>query len=391
MCRWCLCIGMALILPRDGWGQGIEGPTQEASETRRDADVPLAAIFPRTQWEKIETSIGRGLEWLIREQEPNGSFPGIATGQPAITSLGVMAFLARGHIPGVGRYGANLERAIDFVLACQREDGLLSASEPEGRHVDKAASHGATYNHAIAGLMLCEAYGMTDSVRARRIADGIEQALVFTRTLQTRPKAHASDLGGWRYIRLRWSAAATDSDLSVTGWQLMFFRAAKNAKFDVPERFIDDAMGFVDRCWDPREGVFKYSLIGADNKTSRGVIGVGILCQSMAGRHATDMAQRAGDWLLGHPFRRFGEGIGGGDRFFYSAYYCSQAMAQLGGRYWQGFFPPLVAILLGAQTPSGAWPPEPRRGDAVFGNAYTTALAVLALTPAHQILPVYQR
>jgi hypothetical protein len=103
------------------------------------------------------------------------------------------------------------------------------------------------------------------------------------------------------------------------------------------------------------------------------------------------MAMTAGKWLLEHPFKSFGETFGSGDRFFYSAYYCSQAMAQLGGRFLRGFFPPLVRVLLSSQTQSGAWPEEPRRGNAVFGNAYTTALAVLALTPARQILPVYQR
>ena len=351
----------------------------------------LANALSKDQWLQIERGIDRGLEWLSQQQQADGSFAAPPAAQPAVTSLGVMAFMARGHLPEEGRYGEVLERAIDFVLSCQRADGLLSAAEPGQRHVDKTPSHGATYNHGIAALMLCEAYGMTGANRARRIRLTIEKALDFSRQLQTRPKHYGEDLGGWRYVRLRWTQQSTDSDLSVTGWHLMFYRAAKNAEFDVPESFIDEAMEFVDRCWDPHQGVFRYSLIGGDRKYSRGVVGVGILCQSMAGRHETAMAKTAGEWLLEHPFETFGSGIGTGDRFFYSAYYCSQAMAQLGGRYWREFFPLLARVLMEAQHVSGAWPPEPRRGDSVFGNAYTTALAVLALTPAHQILPVYQR
>lgn len=374
------------------WGNEAQelfgSKAEELIEDERDL---LASIFPNRQWDHIESSIDRALEWLALQQQADGSFPAIAAAQPAVTSLGVMAFLASGHVPEVGVYGEVLEHAIDYVISCQQEDGLLSAAEPAKTHVDKAPSHGATYNHAIAGLMLCEAYGMTGALRSQRIETAVVNGLDFTRRVQTRPKKYSEDLGGWRYIRLRWTAQSTDSDLSVTGWHLMFLRAAKNAEFDVPEGYISDAMTFVDRCWDPSQGVFKYSLIGADNKTSRGVIGVGILCQSMAGRHQTEMAMTAGEWLLDHPFTSFGESFGGGDRFFYSAYYCSQAMAQLGGRFWRGFFPPLVKVLLSSQRRSGAWPEEPRRGDAVFGNAYTTALAVLALTPAHQILPVYQR
>ncbi len=68
-----------------------------------------------------------------------------------------------------------------------------------------------------------------------------------------------------------------------------------------------------------------------------------------------------------------------------------QAMAQLGGRHWRQFFPALVNVLLRSQQPSGEWPPEPYGNDAMFGNAYTTAMAVLSLTPPLQLLPVYQR
>lgn len=121
------------------------------------------------------------------------------------------------------------------------------------------------------------------------------------------------------------------------------------------------------------------------------MVGAGILSLAMAGQHDTPIAQRAGDWLLNYPFRGFGERIGGGDRFFYSTYYCSQAMAQLGGRHWKQFFPSLANVLLRSQQSSGEWPPEPYGADRSFGNTYTTAMAVLSLTPPLQLLPVYQR
>jgi hypothetical protein len=85
------------------------------------------------------------------------------------------------------------------------------------------------------------------------------------------------------------------------------------------------------------------------------------------------------------------ENLGMNDRYFYSAYYCSQAAMQLGGRYWEGIFPPLMKSLLNAQSPDGSWPVELKSGDAIFSNVYTTSLAVLALTPPYQLLPVYQK
>ncbi len=66
-------------------------------------------------------------------------------------------------------------------------------------------------------------------------------------------------------------------------------------------------------------------------------------------------------------------------------------MAQLGGRYWEKFFPSLTDVLVNSQGEDGSWPPEPGKGEAEFGNVYTTALVVLSLTPPYQLLPVYQR
>src|SRR5262245_48071726 len=87
-------------------------------------------------------------------------------------------------------------------------------------------------------------------------------------------------------------------------------------------------VSFVRRLWDPETGAFKYELYeraGLGTRISRGMTGAGILCLSMAGQHHTPMALAAGDWLVAHPFKTFGELIPDRDRFFYGAYYCSQA------------------------------------------------------------------
>jgi hypothetical protein len=138
--------------------------------------------------------------------------------------------------------------------------------------------------------------------------------------------------------------------------------------------------------------MFDYQLRDGDFPApSRGMTGAGILSLSLAGQHQTPMAQAAGEWLLAHPFRQVGELNGQNDRSFYSMYYCSQAAMQLGGRYWEGIYPPIVNVLVRAQNPDGSWPQEYGSGDGVFGRCYSSALAVLALTPAYQLLPVYQR
>ena len=367
-----------------------------AAETNAPADTttnltqtkPLSAVLPPEKWKQLESSVDRGLAWLSQQQQADGSFPSIPQGQPGVTSLCVMAFLSRGHQPGVGPYGEQINRAIDYVLSCQMEDGLFSRLPPEAAHVIYNASHTAGYNHPIAGLMLGEVYGQVTGEREKRVKEAILKALDFTRNLQIRPKG-PEEKGGWRYIRL---AEPTDSDLSTTTWELMFLRSAKNAEFDVPQQYVDEGLAYIARCWDRDTGSFFYTITGNNAYiTSRGLAGVGIVALTMGGHHQTDMAVAAGNFLLNRPFRVFGEiNPSSQERFFYTTYYCSQAAAQLGGRYWEGIFPPLADVLMGAQSADGSWPPE-EGGVGMFGNSLTTAMAVLALTPPLQLLPVYQR
>ncbi len=350
----------------------------------------LAEALPPEKWRQVENSVDHGLAWLATQQAPDGSFSTLPVGQPAITSLCVMAFLSRGHQPGFGPYGQQLNRAIDFVLSCQQEDGLICYLAPGPYFQLGTATQTGAYNHAIAGLMLGEVYGHVSGKRAKQVKAAIAKAIPFTRALQTRPKPYAEDAGGVRYLRLR--EQESDSDLSVTAWQLMFLRSARNAEFKVPQEYMDEGVAYVRRCWDPSRRMFNYIANGKGGPAaSRGMTGAGIVSLSMAGEHNTPIARAAGDWLVAHPYGSFSELVGSYDRFYYSAYYCSQAAAQLGGHYWEKIFPPMVEAFLSVQEANGAFAPEPKQDDARFGRTYTTAMAVLALTPAYQLLPVYQR
>ena len=378
---------LILAAPARGGGGG-PAPGNLVAATAQPK--PLSDVLPAARWRQVENSVDSALAWIATQQAADGSFTTMPSAQPAVTSFCVLAFLSRGHQPGYGPYGQQMEKAIDFVLSCQMDDGLFSYQPPESQHADKRASHTAAYNHAIAGLMLGEVYGHVTGQRMKEVKAAIGKALLFTRALQLRPKKEY-EKGGWRYLRLQ-SSGAIDSDLSVTTWQLLFLRSARNAEFDVPQSYIDAAMGFVHRCWDPGAEMFDYAVQQSGQPSpSRGMTGAGILALSLGGQHQTPMALAAGDWLLAHRFRGLGETIGNWDRPFYSMYYCSQAAVQLGGRYWQGIFPPIVDSLLATQRPDGSWPVEDAQGDGLFGQCYSSALAVLALTPPYQLLPVYQR
>ncbi len=358
-------------------------------------DTPANVLTPDT-WRRVDGSVNRALAWLAAQQQPDGSFQTLPNGQPAVTCLCVLAFMAHGHGPSDGVYGARIERAIDYTVKCQKENGLITLIGPDGpeitRDVEALIGKCAVYNHGISSLTLAEVYGSTKSVDSARIEKVINRSLVATLTMQRWPKDKAADVGGWRYLN---DYDETDSDLSVTGWQLKFLRSARNAGFNVPEQPIDDAVGFVRRCYSARFGGFQYASNGADSR-SRGMAGAGILALGHAGFHNAPEAISSGNWLLAHDFSQYNQYLRFNprfihDRYHYGLFMSCQGMYQLGGKYWESFFPPVVETLLANQQSNGSWPPENHEYDAQFGSAYTTALALLTLGAPNQLLPIYQR
>jgi len=357
---------------------------------RRQAVSELRDALTKEEWDRVDRSVDKALAWLAKQQENDGRFPTLEQAQPGVTSLCVLAFLSAGHQPGEGQYGDVINRAIDYVLKCQDTDGMFAVVAPEAVPVVRGPSHTAAYNHAITSLMLCEVYGQVSRERTTKVDLAIRLALAVTTRMQTEPaKIDPRDKGGWRYYHAR--RAGARSDLSVTGWQMKFLRSAKNAQFEVPDKMIEEGVKYVESVFQPDRGEFFYGhVIGEERYTTRGLMGAGILTLALAGKHDTEMARKAGDWILARPFNAYLQIGHLFDRFHYSAYYCSNAMAQLGGDYWKKFFPVLSKCLLDAQSEAGPWNAESGL-DANFGPCYPTAMSVLSLTPAYQLLPIYQR
>ncbi|MCA9074815.1 MAG: terpene cyclase/mutase family protein [Planctomycetaceae bacterium] len=353
-----------------------------SSEVDRFGSRPL---LTDAQWNKLDNAVDRALTYLARMQDSDGSYRTDPSGQPAVTALATMAYLSRGHLPDEGQYSTEIQKGVDYVLSMQAPDGAITLRRV-GR--DRAAHFEGNYNHAISGLMLTEVYGMTSTKRQKLIQEVIENALAHSRTQQTMTKRFPDDRGGWRYMQ---RFGDTDSDLSITAWQLMFLRSARNAEFEIPEEWIDEAMGYVRRTFDKRKKGFRYGLRGEDDYVSRGMVGAGVVSLSLGGEHNTEIAQQAGQWILNTSFDQFNRSIGMQDRYHYGAYYCSQAMYQLGGDYWFEFYPKLLDAYVENQNRDGSWDSESYSNDRKYGPMYSTALAVLALTPPYQILPIYQR
>lgn len=357
-------------------------PVLCAAETDR-----ARALLSPGEWQRLDASVDAGLAFLASQQRPDGSFATRDLGQPGITSLCVMAFLSRGHIPHDGVYGPTIDRAIEYVLRSQQPDGLLFAFPLEGRTWQDNRHKTGAYNHAIAGVMLAEVYGMTRGESSPAIGAAIRQALEFSLAQQRYRKAAPDNEGGWRYLTY---ADGTDSDLSITAWEVMFLRSARNAEFEIPVDSIRAAMDYVRRTYVPENGTFAYGTGGMRQQQTRAMAGSGILLLALGGEHDSEMARTAGQWILDHQFVRYQQVVYPAEHYHYGAYYCSQAMFQLGGEYWERFFPPFMRLHIDSQRPDGSWPQEINR-DGEYGTVFTTAIMVLSLTPVYQLLPIYQR
>lgn len=357
-------------------------PETEATE----ATAPKGDVLSETQMSAVDEAVNRALQWLAAQQQRDGSFPTTPPGQPAVTSLSTMAFLSAGNTLEGGRYADQLRKAVRYTLQCQQDNGLISMLKTRPVTSRHNGSHVAYYNHGISGLMLGEAYGMTNATQSAEIEQAIPPAIELLR-LGQQNKRNPADQGGWQYYTPHLDV---DSDMSATTWQLMFLRSAKNAGFDVPEQMVKDALAYAERCYDPQKKVFHYGIFGRERYTTVGSMGGGILSLSMAGKHGSDMARHAGQWLLRLPLENYNSHIDRGGNYHYGLYYSSHASYQLGGKYWQALYPRIVGVLLANQRADGSWPPETgiARG---YGRCYSTALAVLALTTSYQLLPIYQR
>ncbi len=317
----------------------------------------------------IERAVDRGLSSLAHSQEANGTWTSGGASESAtaaVTGLAAMAFMARGHTPGQGPYGDNLNRAIDAILTLQQASGLIAS---RGR-----SSH-PMYEHGICTVALCEAYGMIDEHRQQLALAAIGRAVRVILDAQSIPKGRDNQ-GGWRY-----QATSDDSDLSVSGWQLMALRGAANVGASIPQHDLDAGINYVKRRA-AASGGFDYQ--GGSSAPNAALTGTGILALALLGHPDAPEVKAGGDFLLRTPI------IQTPSNYFYTVYYCSQAAWQLGGQYWDNINREISSDLLGRQRPDGSWSSS-ASGDNEGGDNYCTAMAILSLTVPYRYLPIYQR
>ncbi len=317
--------------------------------------------------QKLDASIRRALSWLASEQQVSGAWTTSDFGEStATTALAIMSFLAGGHVPEEGPYGQHMTRGVGWLLSQQLKNGLLVGEE---------RSHGPMYSHGIATLMLAEIAGMVDPTQSEKCREALQRAIKLIIDAQNQPKSGEHD-GGWRY-----QPTSSDSDLSVTAWQLLALRAAKDIGCDVPAENIDRAIAYIRRLHVKHDGGFGY-MVGHGSSVTRS--GTGIVALEVCGEHRTEETLAAANLILSRPLTK------GEQYFYYGAYYCTVGMFKVGGDEWRQSREALYRTILNLQNPTGYWNPEDGT-ERQAGKVYSTSLAVLALAIEYGYLPIYQR
>jgi hypothetical protein len=188
--------------------------------------------------------------------------------------------------------------------------------------------------------------------------------------------------GGWRY-----QPESPDSDLSISVWQVMALRSAKNAGIEIPAGAIDSAVAYLRSSYrsgrDARGRLdfasgFCYTPGGRPTYSSASA---GMLAMQVCGQYDAEEVKGTAEWLMTmHAQLKLNE-----QYFYYGTYYYAQAMYQYGGKHAEHARREVARILAPQQQKDGSWP----RSEG--GAVYSTTLAVLSLSVKYHYLPIYQR
>ncbi len=342
--------------------------------------LPVSAAPAR---DKVDDAVQRAIAYLVSRQQSNGSVhDGARHNITAMTALSIMSMAAVGHQPtDPTREGNAMRKALEYVLREDRIDRNGYFGRNDGSRM---------YGHGIITLMLGEMLGMgVDDEMDKRIADRLRGAVDLILRDQ-KPASAGVVAGGWRY-----DPGQSSADLSISVWQVMALRSAKNAGMKVPKEAIDRAVAYVVRCFKDfgpqqrrgdvtiRKGAFGY-MPGANPDYA--MAAAGLLSMQVCGRYDAPEVAGAADWLFNYNPRY------NHNWFFYGTYYYAQGMYQYKAdpKYARESRRRVESLLLTNQNQDGSWTAH-RGSERSAGRIYTTSMAVLSLSVKYHYLPIYQR
>ncbi len=319
-----------------------------------------------------EDAVSRGLEWLARQQNSDGSwsldgrFSNAGNhSDTAATAMALLPFLGAGQTHQQGQYRQTVQRGLDWLLANQ-----VRSTDPRTNGSIIGRGIGRMYAHGQATIALCEAYAMTQDARIR---DPAQAAIDYIVRAQ-----HSA--GGWRYH------FGEPGDTSVMGWQLMALRSGQMAYLNVPSETFEKASRFLDSVQVDSQGSLYSYMPGRG--ASHVMTAEALLCRQYGGWAADHPALvRGSQFLLSSHLPN----VQRTDIYYW--YYGTQVMHHMGGSTWNRWNNTLRDILVQTQikqgSEAGSWTPVGTFAGQ-GGRLYQTALSLCTLEVYYRHLPLYR-
>lgn len=352
-----------------------------------------------------EDAVALGLNWLARHQATDGHWgkgclqngphrrcrpgtlcpgPGDQQHAMALTGLATLAFQAGGQFDfNEQKYSQTVRRGLDWMVQHQRSNGLLI--DPTHRQFNDAS--GIMYEHGIATFALCEACAVAKAASLQPHPRYLNAA---RRAVNIIVNGQGMD-GGWRYSFL----PNAQGDSSVSGWQVLALKSAREAGIQFPATVISRATSFF-RGQETNNGRTMYA---GENVDTEATTGIGMLFhQLILEKPDAPLVTTAARYLTGFASQRWGVHANNWRQLdksspkgritisnadYYMWYNCTLAMFHVGGDEWKAWNPVIRDVLIGLQDKDqnaclcGSWDTDSKWGFA--GRIYTTSLAVLTL------------
>ena len=331
---------------------------------------------------EVQQALTKALDWLAQRQGKTGAWPG-ANGQ-GIAGLSLMAFIGGKCVPN--DHSANIKLAVDYLKSVYKPSSKYAAGSKEAATEGGRLGSGNMYEQGIATLALIEALVDTDDTGLEPIVQDALDLIIRAQNTEHKPetlkgpvKTDSRDYGGWRY-----NSTSTDSDISITGWQVLALKAAVNAGFSIPEYIFPVTAGYVRSLQGKKDGSFRYNSPG-DSGGSCARAGMGAFILQLCGFPQDPAIPPAIRFMQDNAPRWNTEAPGDGYPFYYW-YYGTRAMYVSGGEDWRVWKDWMCRFLVDHQFEDGSWDGGQKERDL---QTYRTALGALMLEFCCGHVPIY--
>lgn len=362
----CLFFTIVLILTNLSIIFSDDKKTEEASDTQSENDEID---------KKTEEAIKKGVEWLLKAQNKDGSWGTDARtpGDITCTSVACLALMSQGNTENRS-LNEEIAKAIrdgtEYIIKNSSDGRFLRYAGGSSLVQSKLGQHAHTF---FAVVFLTQIYGMSYSKELNRIKDTISDMVRFIDEKQE------SD-GSWH----KQSFGA----LKATGMAWLSLRCANSTGISIKHATIDKTLDFVKKQFDSKTKFYKcksgYYGGGYNYQTIYDTATALRMLYAVGEGNNKDVIDATETLLNALTSKKSGISLldyEGED--YLAALYITQALAFENGNFWKKWFPWIKKKLLHKQNKDGSWTGI----GCLASRTFATSCALMTLQTPYQLLP----